>query len=349
MVQLTPVSAGEFSPNPALVRALSSGSRIPQLDELRGLALLMVLAYHAFGVLNYRNDLRGDVGVDIFLIVSGFSLSVAGAAQGPWQFARRRLARLVPGYWLALLLFLVAGHFILRRDWSGADVACHVLGIHGLVLGRPEYFLSINDSFWFISILALVYPAFYLARGTTGAVRLLALGAAGALALAAAYKLSGNEVGLWHLPLRFFSFFVGASAARMLQFPGAAVRISAWDMAAIVMLCFAAFRGLVVLAYPAAALGLCLLYCALRAPLARLAIGRSAIAALAGAGTVSYELYLLHQPLMRDYAVHFLRQLGWEGNAPALALGMALGLAFAIVLSVALHILLRRLWSKSWK
>lgn len=349
MVQLTPVSAGEFTPNPALVRAVSSGSRVSQLDEMRGLALLMVVSYHALGILSYRNELRGDVGVDVFLIVSGFSLCIAGAPPGPWQFARRRLSRLVPGYWLALLFFLVAGHFVLRRDWSSGDVASHFLGIHGLILGRPEYFLSINDSFWFISVLALVYPAFYLTRRITGAVRLLAVGAAGAAALAALYRLFGSEVALWHLPLRFLPFFMGASAARLLQFPRASVQFSAWDVAALIALCFAAFRGLVVLAYPAAALGLCVLYCLVRAPLERTAPGRTVVAGLGAAGAISYELYLLHQPLMRDYAVHFLRLLGWEGGKLPLALAMMVGLAFAVVLSVALHFLLRRPWAKAWK
>lgn len=264
MVQLTRASAGEFVPDPSLLGAVASGARIAQLDELRGLAILMVVSYHSLGVLSTRNDLHADIGVDVFLILSGFSLCIAPDPQGAWQFARRRLWRLVPAYWMALLFFLVLGHLVLRQDWGAGDIASHFLGVHGLLLNEPAYFLSINDSFWYVSILLLVYPAYYATRKITSAVRLVAVGAAGAVALALLYKLSRHDVGLWHVPLRFFSFFIGAAAARLVRFPRAPITISAWEVAALLALCFSAFRGLVVLAYPAAALGVCVLYFTLR-------------------------------------------------------------------------------------
>jgi peptidoglycan/LPS O-acetylase OafA/YrhL len=343
MVQLTRASAGEFTPDPSLLRAIASGARIPQLDELRGLALLMVVSYHSLGVLSSRNDLHGDIRVDVFLILSGFSLCIAPAPEGTWQFARRRLWRLVPSYWMALLLFLVGGHYVLRQDWGAGDIASHFLGVHGLLLNRPAYFLSINDSFWYVSILLLVYPAYYATRKVTSAVRLVALGAAGAVALALLYKLSRHDIGLWHVPLRFFSFFLGAAAARLLQFPRAAIHVSAWEVAALLALCFSAFRGLVVLAYPAAALGVCVLYCVLRGAWAGPRAGRAATGALAVVGSLSYELYLLHQPLMRDYAGHFIRVFSGTPGTANLVLGLVLGFAVCAALSVALRAASRRL------
>ena len=45
--------------------------RLAVLDELKGLAIILVILYHAGGVLVWSNDFHGDVGVDIFVILSG--------------------------------------------------------------------------------------------------------------------------------------------------------------------------------------------------------------------------------------------------------------------------------------
>ena len=78
--------------------------RLPVLDELKGLAILLVVLYHAGGVLVWQNLLHGDLGVDIFVILSGIGLTLSArtATEPTVTFMRRRLVRIMPAYWIAL-------------------------------------------------------------------------------------------------------------------------------------------------------------------------------------------------------------------------------------------------------
>ena len=90
----------------------------PDIDGLRAIAVLSVVAYHAF-----PNSIRGGfIGVDIFFVISGFLISTiifVGLQRGNFSFATfysRRVRRIFP----ALLLMLVAcyafGWFSLLAD-----------------------------------------------------------------------------------------------------------------------------------------------------------------------------------------------------------------------------------------
>lgn len=107
---------------------LRGENRHPQLDGLRGLAILMVLLVHTWGyakgpqffVAGGRFDLTyiphlAMLGVDLFFVLSGYLL-YSQAMRRPtgldgssyWSFLSRRLRRIVPAYYLFLLaLFLL--------------------------------------------------------------------------------------------------------------------------------------------------------------------------------------------------------------------------------------------------
>ena len=90
--------------------------------------------------------------MDLFLILSGFTLAAYSAAIPMREFVLRRFLRIYPSYWLALLLFgyLDAHYLGGPRPWE--SVWQHIIGIHGF--SRREYFSDFSDSFWFISMIS---------------------------------------------------------------------------------------------------------------------------------------------------------------------------------------------------
>jgi peptidoglycan/LPS O-acetylase OafA/YrhL len=98
--------------------------RFPLVDSLRGIAALMVLALHAIGIFGgalHSGSLRAYVarlesGVVVFLLISGFLLYRpfvrahlhAEPVPATGAYAWRRFLRIVPAYWVALLVAIVA-------------------------------------------------------------------------------------------------------------------------------------------------------------------------------------------------------------------------------------------------
>jgi peptidoglycan/LPS O-acetylase OafA/YrhL len=95
--------------------------RLPALDGLRGLAALLVLVHHSWVASNFpavgggavRDVISaGFLAVNFFFVLSGFVLFLpaargAGSLGARSAYVIRRIARIVPAYWLALVLAIV--------------------------------------------------------------------------------------------------------------------------------------------------------------------------------------------------------------------------------------------------
>lgn len=87
----------------------------PDIDGLRAVAVLAVVAFHAFPL--YLPG--GFVGVDVFFVISGFLISsiiLKGLDQGTFSFRdfyRRRIARIFPALVVVLAASLVLGWFVM--------------------------------------------------------------------------------------------------------------------------------------------------------------------------------------------------------------------------------------------
>lgn len=100
----------------------------PLIDLLRAVAALLVMVYHvmALGQLSVFPDslwglpLRnGWIGVDLFLVISGFVITLSAAREWEknpqgfrWRFMQRRLKRLLPLYALTCVVFV----FLVRPE-----------------------------------------------------------------------------------------------------------------------------------------------------------------------------------------------------------------------------------------
>ena len=99
--------------------------RFSLLDPLRGLAALWVFAYHYDFATIVRESLpffhailkQGQLGVPMFFVISGYCLAAAAIGslernESSWQFLKRRVRRIYPTYWCAILV-AVAVPFVL--------------------------------------------------------------------------------------------------------------------------------------------------------------------------------------------------------------------------------------------
>src|SRR4051812_40512577 len=87
-----------------------AGSRIPGLDFLRAISVLLVLLAHS-GAVDGFPMISGGLGVEIFFVLSGFLITwmliaELDATKGIdiLAFYRRRAARLLPVFWLYMTL-----------------------------------------------------------------------------------------------------------------------------------------------------------------------------------------------------------------------------------------------------
>jgi peptidoglycan/LPS O-acetylase OafA/YrhL len=123
----------------------------PDIDGLRGIAVLAIVAFHAS-----PHNLRGGfVGVDIFFVISGFLISsiiakdIANGRFGFAAFYARRIRRIFPALLLVLAVTLVAGwHFLLPGEYKqlGSHAAASAAFIPNLMFwSEAGYFDIASD------------------------------------------------------------------------------------------------------------------------------------------------------------------------------------------------------------
>lgn len=88
--------------------------QFPQLKSIqyiRACAALLVVYQHTREMipayLEYLYHLDGEMGVDIFFVISGFIMAVATRTEKPLGFMARRIIRIVPLYWLFTFVTVV--------------------------------------------------------------------------------------------------------------------------------------------------------------------------------------------------------------------------------------------------
>ncbi len=101
--------------------------RLPALDVLRGIAILIVLVYH-YVPEQYKPPLFWS-GVDLFFVLSGFLITDIllknSASENYYKaFYMRRAARILPLYWLLLLLFALVMN--IEPEMLGSSAAKHL-------------------------------------------------------------------------------------------------------------------------------------------------------------------------------------------------------------------------------
>ena len=197
----------------------------PDIDGLRAIAVLSVVAYHAFP----RSLPGGFVGVDIFFVISGFLISsliykaIQSATFTYTEFYARRFRRIFPALIAVLLASLVYGWFQLlpnayrelgRQALASAGFASNVLFwtesgyFDQQAVTKPLlhlWSLGVEEQFYLICPMVLLHSCTRLRQP------LYALGALTLISFAANIAQTGNNpASAFYLPLpRFWELFLG--------------------------------------------------------------------------------------------------------------------------------------------
>ncbi|HEY8096729.1 MAG TPA: acyltransferase, partial [Methylobacter sp.] len=139
------------------------------LTGLRGVAALMVLAFHLFAFAEPREialNIAGDryelhwlitggfMGVHIFFVLSGFLLTLPFARHALGQragvnlsrYVSRRLWRVFPAYWTQLIILVVAAYLMTQRIPSFETLLAHIAMFP--IAWKLEYADAINNVYW---------------------------------------------------------------------------------------------------------------------------------------------------------------------------------------------------------
>lgn len=159
--------------------AAGRGDYMPQLDALRGLAVLAVLVHHWLPCLLVV-ALWGKLGVRCFFVLSGFLITgillraresvVSGRStfgQELRQFFIRRVLRIFPIYYLTLLGGVLVGMAVLKQSFWWHFFFCsnfylsHINDWHGYV--SHLWSLSVEEQFYLLwpAIVFLTPPRFF--------------------------------------------------------------------------------------------------------------------------------------------------------------------------------------------
>ena len=201
-----------------------SSQRLAYLDVLKAVAIIAVVLYHA-GILGY-----GYLGVDVFLVLSGFFAARSLEGKTYIGFVGGRMLRLLPILLVAGLVAMAAGWFtMLPDDFEnlGESVVATNLFANNILsaITTGDYWNIANEykplmHTWYVGLLmqfCLVYPLLvYLARldKKTSRRTLLVILCSLALLSLLVYFAGTNEAHrFYYLPARFFEFAAGGIVA----------------------------------------------------------------------------------------------------------------------------------------
>lgn len=149
------------------------GKKLDSIQFLRGMAVLLVIAFHFRQYLNNvyaQADLGdrlfglGEVGVDIFFVISGFIIVYSSRNKErntPLEFSIKRFFRLYPVYIIVLLLLII---FNYAQDYSTSQIIKSLLFIPNDYNSiGPWYGYSINLPAWTLTYEVLFYAIFAVA------------------------------------------------------------------------------------------------------------------------------------------------------------------------------------------
>jgi peptidoglycan/LPS O-acetylase OafA/YrhL len=322
----------------------------PEIDGLRAVAVMPVVAYHA----GFPGFQGGYIGVDIFFVISGYlitSLIIDDIISGKFSFRHfyeRRARRILPALFLITIASIPFSLALMLPDefesYSRSVVSVALFGSNFHFWLESGYFdtaiemkplvhtwsLAVEEQYY------LIYPILLVAVTRLGGGRvnaLLWIILAMSLTAAALFGPSHPDANFYLLPGRMWELMIGGLLANYERTgaKSAGPKLASWlgvvGMACIVVSLFlfderTAHPGLITL-LPVAGTALIIRFGKVDGPVARFL----SLKGVVGIGLISYSLYLWHQPVFAFARLSATENLG--GFESGLLIALSFGLAAA--------------------
>jgi peptidoglycan/LPS O-acetylase OafA/YrhL len=140
---------------------------MPELDSVRGLAILLVLLLHgtawplhshlsSFGLWFLTVSQHGGVGVNLFFVLSGFLITgilidSKNDRDYYWRFYFRRALRIFPAFYVTLLILFAGGWLSLRFAALSSIFLANLTPLFGVPLQYgPLWSLAVEEHFYLL-------------------------------------------------------------------------------------------------------------------------------------------------------------------------------------------------------
>lgn len=326
---------------------------VPITQELKGLGILSIVFAHISYMLVTDNtflyplSIAAGVGVDLFLFMSGYGLTV-GMLKKPLpagSFYRRRMIKVFIPFWIVLIALFVCDYLFHDTRYSPIYILQSFLGL----FPRANAFEDVNSPFWYISWMLMFYILFPLLfiRSKPWITALLLAVIANAFALLDPLQLQVN----WLHRLHTNAFSLGMlmawwlnaypqHTAKLEQFRNTASNNSIRLALTVLSLLFAGYMAChnTASSWPTVANAVVGIGFDKNFFIGQATSLITMIALIIGFslkpldnrflhlyGTYSYETYLLHWPLMARYDIFFHYLPAWAATIAWLAAFIGIG------------------------
>jgi peptidoglycan/LPS O-acetylase OafA/YrhL len=304
--------------------------------ELKGFAILTVLLGHIGYFLSSNHDFLfplstiSGVGVDIFLLLSGYGLTASGLrrTRAPKEFYLRHAAKLYQPLWIILGILFTADFFLLGKSYGLPYMLRSFLGI----FPTADLYSDVNSPLWyfmFTVFLYLIFPiVFRKKRVWLSALIMTAL--TGSLIVIGNHFFLGSVVHLYDL--HFLAFPLGMLLASLFSSTGKAefflsrIKLLPFGIRSIMLavLTLLVWQLSLHTNVPGLEQAVSLIIVALLLGFFLIKKSRSLFLTLMG--TYSFEIYLFHWPIL--YRYDFLYRVLPAGIATALYLAFFILLGY---------------------
>ncbi|MFA5012972.1 MAG: acyltransferase [Candidatus Paceibacterota bacterium] len=135
-------------------------------NELKGVAILLVVFGHIGYFLISGNlflfpmSTISGVGVDLFLFLSGYGLVVSALknSRTVWEFYKTRLTKLLVPLWLVLGSLFLLDFFVLNKAYPASYIVSSFLGF----FPTADLYADIDSPLWYLTLILFYYLIFPL-------------------------------------------------------------------------------------------------------------------------------------------------------------------------------------------